>query len=172
MKFVKAILSIALLIIAVLLLIGVFVPEVDDHFEVRIDRPLVGVYASMLNTQHLEEWVTWVDSVERTGGILAMPGSTFNLHYRADETPSVYELRIIEMVPLQSVKFSLEDDGLEIKTSVRFSADGLSTGLDVFIQAKGRGIVARSFLPLMKSVLMEEVRSDFENFKRLQEQSD
>ena len=45
MKVLKATLVVVLLIVSTLLLIGVFVPEVDDEFEVKIDQPVMQVYA-------------------------------------------------------------------------------------------------------------------------------
>jgi hypothetical protein len=169
-KFLKAFLGVILLIVAVLLLIGVFIPEVDEQFETRVDRSVVAVYAGMLNPNDLPKWIKGLDEVKQTGGVLAMPGSTFDLFYRSKETDVVYKLQILEMMPLQSVKLKMYNEMMELEVSIKFEADGPATNITTYIQAKGSSIVGRSFLPLLKSVLMEEAKQNLDNFKQLQEQ--
>ena len=121
MKFLKAFLGVILLIVSVLLLIGVFIPEIDDQFETRIDRPVVQVFAGMANTNGLTEWVEGLDEVKRTSGFLAMPGSTFELYFRSNETADVFTMQILEVVPLESIKFTVYNEKTEIvKTSVSY----------------------------------------------------
>lgn len=170
MKFVKVILGVFLMLAAALLLIGVFIPEVDEQFETRIERPIVLVFASMLNTNDLPNWIKGLEQVKRTSGILAMPGSTFELYYRSEETEVMYEVEVVEMKPLRSVKFNMNSELMDMDISIKFEADGLATIVTTYIQAKGNGLVSRSFLPLMKSVVMEEAKENLETFKQLQEQ--
>jgi len=172
MKFIKAVLVVVFLVVAVLLLIGVFVPEVDDQFETRIDQTIVGVYAGMLNTQDLPQWNKGMVEVKQTSGILAMPGSTFEVYYQNEETDNVYIAEVLELVPLESIKVMMFNDMMEMNLSIQYETDGLSTLLTTYVQIKGKGIVARSFLPLVKSVLMEEVKQNFASFKQLQEGED
>lgn len=170
MKFVKASLVVLLIIVSTLLLLGVFVPEVDDQFETRIDRPLMQVYASVLNLSLAPEWVVGLDSVEQTSGFLAMPGSTFKLYYSGTETNGVYDLEVTEMVPLQSVRFALQNDMFLFDVSIRFRADGLSTILDTYCQIKGKSLITRSFLPLLKSSIVDVGKENFETLKQLEEE--
>jgi uncharacterized protein YndB with AHSA1/START domain len=170
MKFLKAFLVVLLLIVSVLLLIGVFVPEVDDQFETRIDRPVIQVYAAMANLQRAPEWIVGLDSVVQTGGFLAMPGSTFKLYYSGKETNTVYDMEVLEMMPLESVKFKLTNDEFEFNVAVNYERDGLSTNLDVYVQMKGKDLLSRCFLPLMKSAIMDVCKENFEALKKLQEQ--
>ena len=150
-------------------MLGVFVPEIDDEVELQVNKPIVTVFASMMNTNDLTEWIDDLESVEQTGGILAMPGSTFNLNFRSNETTQVYKMEILEMQPMKSVRFRLYNEMMDVEMSINFEADGLATDLRVFTQIKGEGLVVRAMLPLMKSVIMEEIEQDFENFKQLQE---
>ena len=133
MKFIKAITVILLLCAAVLLMIGVFVPEIDDEIEMNINAPIVGVFAEMMNTSDLSKWVDGLESVERTSGILAMPGSTFELHFKDKETEVVYTMEILEIVPLQSIRYRLYNDMLDVEINTNMKMDGLSTDLDVFV---------------------------------------
>ena len=169
MKFLKAFIVVVLLLLAGLLLLGVFVPEIDDEVELQINKPIVTVFASMMNTNDLTQWVDDLETVEQTGGILAMPGSTFNLSFRSNETTQVYKMEILEMQPMKSVRFRLYNEMMDVEMSINFKADALATDLKVFTQIKGEGLVVRAMLPLMKSVIMEEIEQDFENFKQLQE---
>lgn len=169
MKFLKAFLVVLLLLVSVLLLIGVFVPEVDDQFETRIDRPVIQVYAAMANLQRAPEWVVGLDSVVQTGGFLAMPGSTFKLYYSGKETNTIYDMEVLEMVPLESVKFKLTNDEFEFEVTVSYERDGLSTNLDVYVQMRGKDLLSRSFLPLLKSAVMDIGKENFESLKELQE---
>lgn len=169
MKFLKAFIVVVLLLLAGLLLLGVFVPEIDDEVELQVNKPIVTVFASMMNTNDLTEWIDDLESVEQTGGILAMPGSTFNLNFRSNETTQVYKMEILEMQPMKSVRFRLYNEMMDVEMSINFETDGLATDLRVFTQIKGEGLVVRAMLPLMKSVIMEEIEQDFENFKQLQE---
>ncbi len=170
MKFLKAFLVVLLLIVAVLLLIGVFVPEVDDQFETRIDRPVIQVYAAMANLQRAPEWVVGLDSVVQTAGFLAMPGSTFKLYYSGKETNTIYDMEVLEMMPLESVKFKLTNNEFEFDVTINFERDGMATNLDVYVQMKGKDLLSRSFLPLMKSAVMDVGKENFEALKKLQEQ--
>lgn len=169
MKFFKAFLIVLLLCTAVLLFLGVFVPEIDEEFEFKVEAPIVTVYAGMMNTDDLQVWVNGLQQVERTGGILAMPGSTFDLHFEGKETDVIYQLEILEMVPLQSLKYRVYNDMLDIEVSNHFEVDGLTTNMDIFVQVKGKGLLVKSFLPLMRSVVMDEFEQNFEGFKQLQE---
>lgn len=170
MKFIKAVVVVVLLGIGALLLIGVFVPEVDDQFETTVNRPVVQVYASMLNMNKAPEWVLGLDSVEQTSGFLAMPGSSFKLYYSGSETDQVYDLEVLEMAPLQSVKFKMFNDMFEFTISVKFKANGLKTDVSTYVQMKGNTLVTRSFLPLVKTSIMDVGKGNFEAFKQLQEQ--
>lgn len=169
MKFFKAFLFVLLLCTAVLLFLGVFVPEIDEEFEFKVEAPIVTVYAGMMNTDDLKVWVNGLQEVERTGGILAMPGSTFDLHFEDKETDVIYQLEILEMVPLQSLKYRVYNDMLDIEVSNHFEVDGFTTNMDIFVQVKGKGLLVKSFLPLMRSVLIDEFQQNFEGFKQLQE---
>jgi hypothetical protein len=169
MKFIKAFIVVVLLGLACMLLIGVFVPEIDDEVELKIDRPIITVFAGYVNTQDATLWINDLESIQRTSGVLAMPGSTFELTFRSKETKGVYTLEVIELVPMKSIRCKLYNDMLEMEINTNFEADGLATDMNVFVQMKGSGIVSRSMLPLMKSVVMDEVRQNFENFKDHQE---
>lgn len=169
MKFLKAFLVVILLGIALLLMIGVFVPEVDEEVELKVESPIVNVFASMVNMQRLPDWVDGLQTVERTGGFLAMPGSKFALTFEDAETSNVYELEITEIEPMKSVRFEIEGAMMTIDGTVNFEEDGLSTDIHAYFQMNGTGLLERSVLPLMKSVIAEEIQQDFENFKQLQE---
>jgi hypothetical protein len=170
MKFFKALLVVSLLCTFVLVLIGVFIPEVDEVFEMNVDAPIVSVYAGMMNSGDMAEWIGDLQNIERTGGILAMPGSTFDLHFVSKETEMVYQLEVLEMVPLKSIKYRLHNDMLEIEVSTKFGINGLSTDMKTFVQVKGNDFLVKCFLPLMRSVVMDEFENNFQRFKELQEQ--
>ncbi len=170
MKFLKAVLVVILLGLASLILIGVFVPEIDDEVELQINEPIVTVFAAMMTTNAMPEWVDDLQSVERTGGILAMPGSTFDLHFKGVETEVIYKMEVLEMVPMKSVRVHIYNDMLDVEMSINFEADALATDMTVFTQVKGQGLLTRSMLPLMKGVVMDEIEQNFENFKQLQEE--
>lgn len=170
MKIVKAALIVILLIISILLLVGVFVPEVDDEFEVTINRPLMEVYAGMANLQRAPEWVVGLDSVHQTSGFLAMPGSTFKLYYSGEETKVVYTMEVLGMEPLQSVKIKLFNEMFEFDVSVKFKAEGMTTVLNTYVRMKGKSLVTKSFLPLLKTSIMQVGKDNFKALKQLQEQ--
>jgi uncharacterized membrane protein len=169
MKFLKAFFVVVLLLVAGLLLVGVFVPEIDDEIELQVNAPIITVFAGMMNTADLPNWVDDLESVEQTGGLLAMPGSTFKLHFKSKEMEEVYNMEILEMKPMKSVRFRLYNDKMDIEMSMGFEADALATDLHVFVQIKGDDLLTRAMLPLMKGVIMEALAQDFENFKQLQE---
>ena len=170
MKFLKGLVVVALLLVSMLLLIGVFVPEVDEQFETEINSPFIQVYATMMNLQQAPKWVVGLDSIERTGGFLAMPGSTFKLYYSGKETKVVYNLEILEMAPLESVKFKLYNEMLEFDITIKFKAQGFSTVLDTYVQIKGQGLLAKSFVPLLKNSIVQVGKDNFESLKKLEEQ--
>ncbi len=170
MKFIKALVVVILLCMATLLLIGVFVPELDEEIDMNVKAPIVQVYAGMMNSDDLTKWVGGLESVERTGGVLAMPGSTFELHFKSKETEETYKLEILELTPLKSFKYRVYSEVVEIEVSTNYEVKGFTTDMEIFIQMKGKTLIAKSFLPLMKSAIMDELRTDFEKFKELQEQ--
>ena len=99
-----------------------------------------------------------------------MPGSAFKLYYSGNETSVIYNMEVLEMAPLQSVKFKLYNEMFEFDISVKFEMDGMSTVLNTYVQMKGNGLIERSLLPLMKSSIMEVGKDNFEALKQLQEQ--
>lgn len=169
MKVIKATLVVLLLIVSALILVGVFVPEVDDECDIKINRSVIEVYAAMANMQQAQQWVIGLDSVKQTSGFLAMPGSTFKFYYSGKETKDVYDMEVLEMVPLQSVKFKLSNEMFEFVISLKFESEGAGTIINVYSQMKGKGLVARSFLPLLKSSISESGMDNLEAFKQLQE---
>lgn len=169
MKFFKALIIVVLLGLASLVLIGVFVPEIDDEFELQINKPIVTVFAGMMNTADYTQWINNLEFIERTGGILAMPGSTFDLKFKSHETEQVYKMEILEVTPMNTVRVRLYNDVLDVKLGVRMEADALATDMVVFVQIQGEGLLSRAMLPLMKTVIMDEIVEDFESFKQLQE---
>lgn len=170
MKFLKASIVVVLLSVAVLLFIGVFVPVVDDEFEVTIHRPVMQVYATMANMQQAPQWVVGLDSVKQTNGFLALPGSVFTLYYSGNDINNTYQMEIVKMVPLQSVKFKLHNSILEFDVSIKFTSEGNGTKLNTYIQMRGKGLLARSFLPLLKSSISQVAKDNFQELKKLQEQ--
>ncbi len=170
MKFLKALLVVILILISGLLLIGVFVPEVDDDFEITVNRPVVQVFAAMVNLNSATDWVIGLDSIQHTSGFLAMPGSEFTLYYSGAETNVVYTMEVLKVVPMESVQFRLYNEMFEFVVSVKFEADGMSTKMDTYVQIKGQDLITRSFLPLLKSSIMEVGKDNFKAFKQLQEQ--
>lgn len=170
MKFLKGFIIAVFFGIALLLLVGVFVPAIDQQVEVRVEKPMMSVFAGMLNAQDLPEWVVDLESVERTGGFLAMPGSTFTLHFKGKETESVYTLEILEVVPMESVRFRMYNDLVDMEANIKLEADGGATDVNAFFRIKGQGLTERSLLPLLKSVIADEIALNFQNFKELQEQ--
>ena len=144
-------------------------PEIDDQMDMQVNRPIITVFAGMMNTADLTEWVEGLESVEQTGGLLAMPGSTFKLHFKSSEMEEVYDMEILDMKPMKSVRFRLYNDKLDIEFSISFEANALATDVHIFIQMKGEDLLTRSMLPLMKSVIMEQIYQDFERFKLYQE---
>ena len=170
MKFIKAFLVVSLFCVSALIFIGVFIPEIDEEIDMNVHAPIVSVYAGMMNSNDMTKWVHGLEEVERTGGILAMPGSTFNLHFKSKETEVVYQLEILEMVPLRSIKYRLHNDMLDIEVSTKFGVKGVTTDMETFVQVKGNDFLVKCFLPLMKSVVMNEFYQNFEHFKELQEQ--
>lgn len=170
MKFVKNVVIVLLVGLSALVLIGVFVPEVDDQTEIKIDRPVVQVYAGMADLKRAPEWVVGLDSVQQTSGFLAMPGSTFKLYYSGLETEAIYNLEVLEMVPLKSVKFKLHNEMFEFNISIKFESEGKATDMHAYVQMKGKGLVSRSLLPLMKSSIMDVGDDNFESLKQLLEQ--
>lgn len=171
MKFFKAVLVVLLLIVGGLLLLGVFVPEMDEQIEVRVEKPIVTVYASMLNTGTLTDWMVDLESVERTSGFLAMPGSTFTLGFKSKEVSGVYQMEVIQVVPMESFRVRIYNEMIDLDANIRFEADGLTaTNVTAYFQIKGKGLLERSMLPLMKGVIADELAQNLQNFKQYQEQ--
>lgn len=170
MKFIKTLLVVLLLMASALLLIGVFVPEVDDEFDVKVEQPVMSVFANLMDVQSAPEWVGGLDHVERVSGFLAMPGSEFKLFYSGTETETVYMLEVLEVIPLETVRFRLYNDMLEVVVSVKFREEGLATIMETYVQIKGRDLLSRAFVPLMKNTIVDVGKENFETFKQLQEQ--
>lgn len=170
MKFLKAFFVVVLLVISALLIIGVFVPEIDEQVNVTVEQPIISVYAGMLNTQGFPKWMEDLERVERTSGFLAMPGSTFTLYFKNKETAGTYTLEILEVVPMKSVRCRMYNEMIEMEANINFESNGPTTDIDAFFQIKGQTLVERAMLPLMKTVLEEELKQHFLNFKKLQEE--
>lgn len=169
MKFFKALVIAVLLGLASLVIIGVFVPEIDDEFELQVNKPIITVFAAMMNTGEYTQWINGLESIERTGGVLAMPGSTFQLKFKSHETEQTYKMEILEVVPMKSAKVRIYNDVVDVNLSIKMKADAIATDMDVFVQIKGEGLVSRAMLPLMKTAIMDQIAQDFDAFKQLQE---
>lgn len=170
MRFIKALLLVLLVCVSCLLLLGVFMPEVDFMVKTSVKRPSVAVFASVIDPNSMPEWIDGLESVERKSGILSFPGSTFELIVNEKEMKTRYLLEILEVMPLDYVKVKMTNDNVNIETSMKLIPNGLDTDVEMYVQIKGQDLLSRAFIALMQSSIADDTQAKLDNFKRFQEQ--
>jgi|GEM_PF-1080791 len=170
MKFIKALLLVLLVLAGGLLLLGVFMPEIDFTVKTSIKRPSVAVFASVIDPNAMPEWIDGLESIERKSGILSFPGSTFELIVKEKEMKTRYMMEVLEVMPLEHVKVKMTNDNVNIESSMKLIANGLDTDVELYVQIKGQDLLSRAFIALLQSSIADDTQAKLDNFKRFQEQ--
>jgi hypothetical protein len=170
MRFVKAMLVVLLVLTSSLLLIGVFMPEVDFTVKTTVERPSVAIFASVIDPSTLPQWIEELESVERESGILSFPGSTFQLTMKEKETVTTYLMEVVEIMPVDKLKVRLTNDNAQVDATMKLLANGADTDVELYVQIKGSDLLSRAFIALMQSSIKDQTQNKLDALKRLQEQ--
>lgn len=164
MKTFRSIIVVVLLALAALVVTSVFVPRVDAEFTTSDDRQPAVCFVSMLNIQAMPDWVEGLERVERKSGILAEPGSSFQLYFSGSETSGLYTMELLDVKPMSEVKVVVSNDMLEMLMTQQFEKALNGTVLRTSMQLRGRSFLARAFIPFFKTVIVDEMKQNMENF--------
>jgi hypothetical protein len=104
--------------------------------------------------------------VTRTPGLV---GSVARLHYVQDGQPYVMEDRMLEAEPGRRYLSQVSGEALEARVETTFCPSGSGTEMSIRWSGKGRGLLLKLLMPLMRGKMIRGALSELGEFKRLVE---
>ncbi len=158
---------------AALAVYGLLTPTITHKFSVQINRPVIPVFTKLASVNDMPQWIRGLDRVEPKGFHIlpGLPTGSYDLFYSKGTLRREFQLDILNVDPLSSVKVRMSNDLMEIDCTARFSADRGSTILKLEAVAKGKGVLARMMLPLAKWRLESETEENIHRLKTILENS-
>lgn len=155
MRFVKIILGIVLLAGVALLLIGVFVPEIQYEVKVKIDRPRQEVFEVFNSRDAMPHWIEGFKSMELVRGEQGKNGATYRMTVMDRGREHTVTQNVVKQIEAELCEYLVSDDHMTNKVIINFTdADG-GTEVQVSKYYKGRDLLTRSFLPLLQGSLRD-----------------
>lgn len=161
----------AFTLIAGIVVYGLLTPTITHTFTVMIDRPVMSVFATLVDVRQMPKWVRSLERVEPVGRPLfpGMPSASYDLYYsRALLEPS-YRLDIVNMDPPIAASARLNNQSASFEGDVQLHPEGKSTRLEITMTAKGVSFIPRVLLPFARWRLASEGEENFHRFKEVME---
>jgi len=165
MKFLKIILGIVLLTGVGLLLIGVFIPETHYELEVKVERPRQEVFSIFNDPETMPHWIEGFKSMERLSGEQGRNGATYRMTVLNDGKEISVTQNVVKQIAAESCEYLVTDENMNNKVLITFTDDGTGTVIRVSKYFKGRKMLSRCMLPLLKSSLYEQDVRQFNMLK-------
>lgn len=98
------------------------------------------------------------------------PGSIGKLHYRSKGRSYVMEDRMLEVDPGKRYLSRVTGDVIEAEVETLFDKHGTQTGIKMKWSGRGKKILLRIILPLLRQKITRDAKAELELFKKLVEE--
>jgi hypothetical protein len=170
-KFIRYALIVLLVITVVFFSLGFFKPQLTLQNTVEVKSSLNHSFAVFENVNKMKDWMPGFKSIELTGGLPFMPGSTYKLVMddngkRIEMKETLTALRTNEIF-----SFTLENDVVYSEVVVHFSGDDKRTTITADTKISGKNMFWRSMLVFAKGSIADKQQKMYEAMKAVIERS-
>lgn len=127
------------------------------------------VAAAFVNTDNMTHYTRDLVKFEVVNRTPDLVGSVARLHYSQNGRPYVMEDRMLEVTPGKRYLSRVSGEALEATVETTFVPSGDGTDMTMRWSGKGRVLLLKLLMPLMRGRMAREARSELETFKKLVE---
>jgi len=127
------------------------------------------VNAAFINTDNMVHYTRDLVKFEIVSRTPDLVGSVGRLHYSQNGRSYVMEDRMLEAEPGKRYLSQVSGEALEATVETTFAPVGRGTGMTMRWSGKGRVLLLKLLMPLMRGRMTREATAELETFKRLVE---
>lgn len=171
MKYLKyAIGFIAILVIGFLSL-GLIKPTVSYECEIMVEKPTNESWAVLQDVEKLSEWLSGFQKLEHISGSPGEIGAVSNVYFDENGQTMVIKETISDVVPNESISMFYESDFMNMDYNLKLTSVNGQTKLTSKTVAEGNGVISKSIMALIGSMLKQQEETNLSNLKKTIEQN-
>ena len=136
---------------------------------ITIDQPVDTVVKAFLNPYNITYWTTDLEKFEVIKEEAGKVGSIARLHYSQKGRPYVMEDKMIYCEPGKKYISEVTGDALTANVETTFHPSGNQTEVKMTWAGRGKILLLKLILPLLRSRIAKHAMKDLEKFKSLVE---
>ncbi|MFK7773463.1 MAG: SRPBCC family protein [Saprospiraceae bacterium] len=172
MKTLKYLLVLIAILFVGFILIGVFKPSINYGSELEINKPVKEAWAVMNDESKTHLWLTGLESSELISGTAGEVGAVTKI-VMAPEGSEVMEMTetITARKENEHMGFAFEAAIVSSTLDMYFSTKNGKTIMQSNATAKGKGMLMKSLMPIMKSAMQKSDLEIMANLKKVIEEN-
>jgi hypothetical protein len=131
-----------------------------------INQPLDIVIKALLNADNFPFWTTDLVKFEIVKGKPGEVGSIGHLHYSQKGRSYIMEDELIFCEPGRKYISMVSGDFLSATVETSLDSSGAETKMNIVWSGRGEKLILKILLPVIRSKLMKQSKSELEKFKR------
>lgn len=133
---------------------------------VEIPRPPAEVFPWLFEEDKVPQWTTGLEHYERLDSGPIARGARFRQKLEVSGQRFTVELEVTEYDPPHGAGSAFEIRGVDVVTRYDLADGGGTTKLTQSVEAKGRGITGRLFIPMIQPHLERKLEADLAALKQ------
>lgn len=134
-----------------------------------IEKPVDVVVGALMNPDNLPYWTTDLVRFEVVSGKAGEAGAVGRLHYMQNGRSYIMEDKMIYCEPGKKYVSRVSGDVIEAQVETLLNAIGGKTEMTVTWSGKGKILLLKLFMPLLKGTMIRQSQMELDKFKRLVE---
>lgn len=171
MKYLKYAIGIIAILILGFLSLGWIKPTVSYECEIMIEKPTTESWAVLQDTEKLSEWLSGFQKLEHISGSPGEIGAVSKVYFEENGQDMAIKETISNVVPNEYMSMLYESDFMNMNYELKLTSVNGQTKLTSNTVAEGNGVISKSIMALMGSMLKEQEESNLSNLKKTIEQN-
>ncbi len=148
-----------------------FAANMKTTVQVSINKPAQEVWQIMQDETKLSQWLTNFVSVEHLSGVKGAAGSKSKMIFKeGGRTMEIIE-HILNVKENKEMHFTLSHHTMFSDVKIRLISKDKSTVVMQTVETHPQGFFMKLFFGFMKGAMRKRMQTDFENLKKLTENS-
>ena len=165
MKILKYLFIILAILVALFFGNGMFTENVSYQNEVMVNKPASEVWAIMEDDTRISEWLTVIDRMELVSGEAGTVGAVSNIYVTENGEEMVMQETITAVTPEKRIAMTFTMDFMDMEYEMELEEMDGKTKITSRSVTTGNGLVAKSIVALMPSVMKAQEEANLGNLK-------